>query len=111
MPMTVPAITDPKTEPKYAPSAFQKWIEGMIYEPRDAVFVRLAMRSLLIVAPLQIALYVRFSWWLAVAVWAVQIAWMAPPSILMLHNTMHRPFFKSPRILNRVPRSFAACSG
>jgi fatty acid desaturase len=102
MPMTVPAITDPKTEPKYAPTAFQKWIEGMIYEPRDAVFVRLALRSLLIVAPLQIALYVRFSWWLAVAVWAVQIAWMAPPSILMLHNTMHRPFFKSPRILNRV---------
>jgi primosomal protein N' len=29
-------------------------------------------------------------------------AWMAPPTILMLHNTMHRPFFKSPRIMNRI---------
>ena len=34
--------------------------------------------------------------------WVVQIAWLAPPAILMLHNTMHRPFFKSPRIMNRV---------
>ncbi len=100
--MTVPTITDPQTEPKYAPTAFQRWIEGHLYEPRDAVFVRLVLKNLLIIAPLQIALYVRFSWWLAAAVWALQVAWMAPPTILMLHNTMHRPFFKSPRILNRV---------
>lgn len=100
--MTVPAITDPKSEPKYSSNAFQRWIEGMLYEPRDAVFVRLFLKNLLLVAPLQIALYVRFSWWLAIATWIVQIAWLAPPSILMLHNTMHRPFFKSPRIMNRV---------
>ena len=100
--MTVPAITDPKSEPKYSDTAFQRWIEGMLYEPRDAVFVRLFFKNILIVAPLQIALYFRFSWWLAIATWLVQIAWLAPPAILMLHNTMHRPFFKSPRIMNRV---------
>jgi fatty acid desaturase len=100
--MSIPVITDPKSEPKYADTAFQRWIEGMLYEPRDAVFVRQALLTFVLVAPLQIALYVRFSWWLAVATWAVQIAWMAPPTILMLHNTMHRPFFKAPRLMNRI---------
>ena len=33
---------------------------------------------------------------------AVQLPVMAPPVILMLHNTMHRPFFKKHRWLNRV---------
>lgn len=98
----LPAITDPQTEPKYAPTAYQKWIEGLLYDPRDAVFLRLAIRHFFVIAPLQVALYVYFSWWLAVAVWAVQIAWLAPPTILMLHNTMHRPFIKSPKVLNRV---------
>lgn len=100
--MSVPAITDPQVEPKYGDSAFQRKLESMLYEPRDAVFARLALKNLLIIAPLQIALYVWFSWWLAAAVWVVQIAWMAPPCILMLHNTMHRPFFKSPRWLNKA---------
>lgn len=100
--MTVPAITDPQTHPTYSDSAFQRWIESMLYEPRDAVFVRLFLKNLLIIVPLQVSLYVWFSWWLAAAVWAVQIAWMAPPCILMLHNTMHRPFFKSPKWMNRV---------
>ncbi len=100
--MTVPAITDPQTEPKYAPTAFQKWIESRLYEPRDAVFVRLALRNFLLIFPLQVALFVWFSWWLAAVTWVLQIAWFAPPAILMLHNTMHRPFFKSPRIMNRV---------
>jgi fatty acid desaturase len=110
--MPVPAITDPKAAPTYAPTAFQRWIEGLLFEPRDAVFVRLALRSFLVVAPLQVLLYVKFSWWLAVAVWAVQIGWMAPPAILMLHNTMHRPWFKRARWLNRaVPYTMSALFG
>ncbi len=100
--MSVPAITDPKKAPQYAPTAFQRWIESMLVEPRDALFVRVALRSFFIVAPLQVALYVQFSWWLAAVLWTVQIAWLAPPTILMLHNTMHRPFFKKPRVMNRV---------
>lgn len=102
LPMSVPAITDPKSEPRYASTAFQRWLESMLYEPRDAVFVRLALRSFLLVAPLQIAIYIWFSWWAAVGLWIVQIGWLAPPAILMLHNTMHRPFFKTPRVMNRV---------
>ncbi len=102
MSTTLSAITDPKAEPKYADTPWQRWIEGLLYEPRDAVFVRTAIKSVAVVLPLQIALYVRFSWWLAVATWAIQIAWLAPPAILMLHNTMHRPFIKAPRVLGRI---------
>lgn len=100
--MTVPVITDPQREPEYAPSAFQNWIESMLYEKRDAVFFRLWLRNIAIIVPLQVATFVWFSWWLAIVLWVIQIAVMAPPSILMLHNTMHRPFVKSPRWLNRV---------
>jgi fatty acid desaturase len=110
--MTVPALHDPQQEPKYAPSALQRWIEQRLYEPRDAVFVRLALRNFLVVAPLQVALFLNFSWWLAAVVWVVQIGWLGPPAILMLHNTMHRPFFKSPRVMNRIiPYAMSALHG
>ena len=45
MSTTLPVITDPKAEPKYADTPWQRWIEGMLYEPRDAVFVRTALIS------------------------------------------------------------------
>jgi fatty acid desaturase len=99
--MTVPAITDPVATPNYAPSAFERWIEGLLYEARDAVFVRHTIKVTLLVLPLQVLLFARFSWWLAAVIWALQAVY-APPSILMLHNTMHRPFIKRWRILNRV---------
>lgn len=100
--MTVPAITDPTAAPAYAASPFQRWIEGYLYDPRDAVFVRLTLRSLFIIGPLIALLYWRFTWWLALGLFVVQVAVMAPPAILMLHNTMHRPWFKKARWLNRV---------
>lgn len=110
--MPVPAITDPKAAPTYPSTPLQRGIEGLLYEPRDAVFVRLALRSFLVIAPLQVLLYFYFSWWLAAAVWALQIGWMAPPAILMLHNTMHRPWFKRARWLNRVvPYTMSALFG
>lgn len=110
--MSVPAITDPQSEPKYGDSAFQRWLEGMLYEPRDAVFLRLALKNLAIIVPLIVAEYLFFSWWLAAAVFAIQVAWMGPPTILMLHNTMHRPFIKAPRFLNRaVPYAMSLLFG
>ena len=66
--MSVPAITDPQTVPTYGPSPLQRWLEKSLVEPRDAVFARQAIKNLLIIAPLQILLYVWFSWPLAV-VW------------------------------------------
>ena len=99
--MSIPVLTDPTAVPVYAPSAFQRFAEGFLYEGRDAVFVRHSLKVLVLVAPLQALLFVHFSWWLAMALWLVQ-ATFVPPTILMLHNTMHRPFIKRWRWLNRV---------
>lgn len=95
-------IIDPMAAPSYAPSRFQRAIEGLLYDPRDAVFVRLSLKSVLVMVPLIVMLYVWFSWWLAAVVAVIQLPLMAPPVILMLHNTMHRPFIKKHRWLNRV---------
>jgi Fatty acid desaturase len=100
MSIPVPAITDPQAAPSYPDSAFQRWVLSMIVDPRDAVFVRHTLLMYAVMVPLHVALFVRFSWWLALAVF---VAWAAfvPRTILMLHNTMHRPFLKRARWLNR----------
>jgi hypothetical protein len=59
------------------------------------------MRAVLLMAPLVAVLYWRFSWWMAPLFWAVQI-YVETPVVLMLHNTMHRPFFRKHRWLNRA---------
>jgi fatty acid desaturase len=112
MTTTTIQVTDPTAAPTYAPTAFQRFIESLVFDPRDAVFVRLWLRSLLLVAPVIGLMYWRFSWWLAPVVFLFQVAWMTPPVILMLHNTMHRPFFKRWRLMNRiVPYSMSALFG
>ncbi len=111
--MTNPIVlTDPQAVPTYAPTPFQKFVESLLYDPRDVVFVRLWLRSMLMIVPVIAFMYVRFSWWLALPVFLYQVAWLTPPVILMLHNTMHRPFFKQWRLLNRVvPYSMSALFG
>lgn len=106
------ALTDPTAAPTYAPTRFQKFLESLLFDPRDVVFVRVWLKSLLLVAPVIALTYVYFSWWLAPLVFAFQVAWMAPPVILMLHNTMHRPFFKRWRVMDRVvPYTMSALFG
>lgn len=110
--MTSIQLTDPHTAPTYASTPHQRLIESLLFDPRDAVFVRLWLRSLALVVPVIVLTYLYFSWWVAPFVFAFQVAWMAPPVILMLHNTMHRPFFKRWRVLNRVvPYSMSALFG
>lgn len=99
---TIIHLKDPTEVPTYPPSAFQRGIEGLLYEPRDSVFVRLSLQVVLLMVPLIALLYWRFSWWLAVPFWLVQLPWQAPPVILMLHCTMHRPFVKKYRWLNQL---------
>ncbi|MBK7857390.1 MAG: fatty acid desaturase [Archangiaceae bacterium] len=95
-------VTDPMAAPAYADTRFQRFIEGLLYDPRDAVFVRLTLKVMLVMLPLVAAVYAWFSWPLALVLWAVQLGWLAPPVILMLHNTMHRPFFKRRPFLTRA---------
>src|SRR5438132_620618 len=95
-------VTDPMAAPQYAPSRFQKFIEGLLYDPRDAVFVRLSLKVILVLVPLIALVFWKFSWPLAVAFWGVQLGYFSAPVILMLHNTMHRPFFKRRPFWNRA---------
>lgn len=105
-------LTDPQAAPTYANTPWQRFIESLLFDPRDAVFVRLWLKNLVLVAPVVGLMFWRFSWWFAPVVFAFQVAWMAPPTILMLHNTMHRPFFKRWRFMNRVvPYSMSALFG
>jgi len=105
------AVKDPTSAPTYAPSAFQRWTEGLLWDPRDAVFVRVTLRAFLVMVPMIAVLYWRFSWWMAPVFWGVQI-FIEAPVILMLHNTMHRPFFKRRAWLNRAhPYAMSALFG
>lgn len=105
------AVKDPTSAPTYAPSAFQRWTEGLLWDPRDAVFVRVTLRAFLVMVPMIAVLYWRFSWWMAPVFWGVQI-FIEAPVILMLHNTMHRPFFKRRPWLNRAhPYAMSALFG
>jgi hypothetical protein len=98
----VPTLTDPTKVPTYAPTAFQRGIESMLFDPRDAVFVRLTLKAILVMVPAITLLYLHFSWWVAPFFWLGQLLGLGSPVILMLHNTMHRPFIKAPRWVNRA---------
>ena len=96
------SLTDPTAAPAYQDSAINRWLASHLYEARDVVFLRLTIKVLLILPAMMVALYWRFSWPLALAFWVVQLAWLSPSVILMLHNTMHRPFFKRKSWLTRA---------
>lgn len=105
-------VTDPRSAPTYASTPWQRFMESLLFDARDVVFVRLWLRSLFLVVPVIALTYWKFSWWYAPLVFAFQVGWMAPPAILMLHNTMHRPFFKRWRFMNRVvPYTMSALFG
>jgi fatty acid desaturase len=95
------AITDPTEAPTYGRSVLSRWCRRALYDPRDEVFVRLSIRDIVVMALAMTGLFAFFHWALAVAYVALW-GWLAPPVILMLHCTMHRPFVRSPRWLNRV---------
>ena len=94
-------LTDPTEAPAYGDSPLSRWCRRALYDPRDEVFVRLSLRSVVVMAWAMAGLFVFFRWSLAIAYVALW-GWLAPPIILMLHCTMHRPFIRSPRALNRV---------
>jgi hypothetical protein len=72
----------------------------LVLDPRDVVFIRHTVLVTSLMVALDVALFVHTAWYTALAVF---VAWAvyAPPTILMLHNTMHRPFFKRAKWLAR----------
>jgi hypothetical protein len=94
-------LTDPTEAPTYGDGPLSRWCKRSLYDPRDEVFVRLTLKVCFIMAVAMIALY-RFFDWRIVPLYLALWGWYAPPVILMLHCTMHRPFIRNPKWLDRA---------
>lgn len=102
-------LTDPTEAPTYGDGPLSRWCKEHLYDPRDEVFVRLSLRMTALMTTMMVALFAIMRapvpGWAQLAFGLVYFAvwgWFVPPVILMLHCTMHRPFIKSPKWLNRV---------
>ncbi len=94
-------IEDPMTVPTYGDGPLSRWCKSALYDPRDEVFVRLTLKSVALMATAMVVLGGFFHWALVpiyLAIWG----WNAPPVILMLHCTMHRPFIRRPKWLGKI---------
>ncbi len=94
-------LTDPTEAPTYGDGLVSRWCKAHLYDPRDEVFVRLTLKVCFIMALAMVGLWRFFDWRLVpfyLALWG----WYAPPVILMLHCTMHRPFIRTPKWLDRA---------
>jgi hypothetical protein len=102
-------LTDPTEAPTYGDGPLSRWCRSHLHDPRDEVFVRLTLSSALTMTLAMVALFAGLHAtlppWAHLALAAAYLAlwgWSVPPVILMLHCTMHRPFIKSPKALNRL---------
>ena len=103
-------ITDITEAPTYGDGPLSRWCRDALYEPRDEVFVRLTIKvsAIMSLAMIGLATALRLEavpgWGklLAVGVYVTLWAWYSAPVILMLHCTMHRPFIRKPKVLDRV---------
>ena len=100
-------ITDPTQVPTYGDGLLSRWCRGALYEARDEVFVRLTIKVSIIMSLAMIGLYgaLRFApvpWFVPVGAYLALWGWYSAPVILMLHNTMHRPFIRKPKLLNKA---------
>jgi fatty acid desaturase len=94
-------LHDPTRAPEYGDSVISRWCKGALYDPRDEVFVRLTLKVAVLMSAAMVGLYLFFHWAL-VPVYLALWAWYSAPVILMLHNTMHRPFIRRPKLLNQA---------
>ncbi len=111
--MSTPApfeINDVTEAPTYGDGPLSRWCKRSLYEARDEVFVRLTLRMIVVMSLAMGGLFA-FYRWAAVPGWAQILgggayialwAWLSAPVILMLHCTMHRPFIRSPKVLDRM---------
>ena len=111
--MSTPApfeINDATEAPTYGDGLLSRWCKRSLYEARDEVFVRLTLRMIVVMSLAMGGLFAFFRWapvpgWAQIlgggayiALWA----WLSAPVILMLHCTMHRPFIRSPKVLDKA---------
>jgi fatty acid desaturase len=94
-------LTDPTEAPTYSDGPLSRWCKRALYEARDEVFVRLTIKVIALMSAAMVGLYFVRHWAAAVAYLGLW-AYYSAPVILMLHNTMHRPFIRRPRWLNQI---------
>jgi Fatty acid desaturase len=93
-------LTDPMAAPSYPPTRFQRWCESLVFDPRDALFVRHSLKMVALMSACFYVLAFHFSYGFA-AIFLVLWGLLLPTVILMLHNTMHRPFLRRFTAFNR----------
>jgi fatty acid desaturase len=94
-------LTDPTQAPTYGDGPLSRWCKRALYEARDEVFVRLTLKvTAIMVVSMAVLLLVHH--WAVVPLYLIVWGWYAPPVILMLHCTMHRPFIRKPKWLDRA---------
>jgi fatty acid desaturase len=103
-------LRDPTAAPTYADGPISRFSKRVLFEARDEVFVRLTLRIIPTMVLLMTGLFLAVHdphlpnvaklgvMALYLALWG----YLLPPVILMLHNTMHRPFIKAPKWLGLV---------
>jgi fatty acid desaturase len=94
-------LTDPTSAPTYGDGAVSRFFRSMLHDPRDEVFVRLSLKVVVVMSVAMVVLYRWFDWRL-VPIYLALWGWYSAPVILMLHCTMHRPFIKRPKVLDRM---------
>lgn len=102
-------VRDPKAAPVYLDGPLSRFCRGMLFEARDEVFVRLTLERIFEMTALMAGLFVivhsrdpRVSDTMKLVAMGVYLAvwgFLLPPVILMLHNTMHRPFIKDHKLV------------
>lgn len=98
-------VSDTVEAPAYGDSALSRWCKTALYQARDEVFVRLTIQRIAIASAMMGSMFAVTQLapafvWPAMAVYFALWGWLTPPVILMLHNTMHRPFIKAPKALD-----------
>jgi hypothetical protein len=93
-------LKDPTRAPEYGDGFLTRWCRTALYDPRDQVFVRLSLKTIAVMALAMIGMQ-RFFHWALVPAYLALWGWYAPQVILMLHCTMHRPFIRRPKWLDR----------
>lgn len=88
-------VTDPTYAPRDDYNALDRWLLGLIKDPRDLPFAQLILQMLVIQLPFAIALlfFDPLPWYLGVGYLAVQMLVFLDKFILMLHCTSHRRLF------------------
>jgi len=105
-------LCDPRTAPTYGDGTISRLCRRVLVDPRDEVFVRLTLRMVVVMGALMTGLFFALhthdprvpdaAKLGAMAAYLVAWGFLVPPVILMLHNTMHRPFIRWPKLLGRA---------